>query len=117
VADLAAATFRCRGNTDARFSAPTARSCSVMSCARDGRFLRMASPPRVRIPIRPPLALAKAFSRFGRSRIFPLYSRVMRDGLSTGVGARRPGSGLSGSIFSGPHDCAASVQTTMSLFL
>jgi len=30
----------------------------------------------------------------------------MREGLSTGPAARRPGSGLSGPIFSGPHDCA-----------
>ena len=35
----------------------------------------------------------------------------MWDGLSTGVGARRPGSGLSGSIFSGPHDCADRVNS------
>lgn len=54
----------------------------------------------------PPLARANAFSPSGSGRIFPLFSWVMRDGLSTGVGARRPGSGLSGSIFSGPDDCA-----------
>jgi hypothetical protein len=34
-----------------------------------------------------------------------LFSRVMREGLSTGNGARKPGSGLSGAIFSRPHDC------------
>ena len=58
----------------------------------------------------PPLALAKAFSRSGSGRIFPLYSRVMRVGLSTGPGAKRPGSGLSGPIFSGPVDCARLVN-------
>ena len=50
----------------------------------------------------PPLALAKAFSRSGCGRIFPLFSGVMREGLSTGPRAKRPGSGLSGPIFSGP---------------
>lgn len=64
------------------------------------------SHPRVRIPVSPPLALAKAFSRSGYGRIFSLFSRVMREGLSTAVGAGRPGSGLLGAIFSGPHDCA-----------
>jgi len=34
----------------------------------------------------------------------------MRDGLSTGVAAKRPGSGLSGSILSGPDDCAESLD-------
>ena len=62
-------------------------------------------------PSPPPLALAKAFSRSGCGRIFPLFSRVMRVGLSTGPGARRPGSGLSGPIFSGPHDCADLVNS------
>jgi hypothetical protein len=37
---------------------------------------------------------------------FSLFSRVMREGLSTGPGARSAQSGLSGPIFSGPHDCA-----------
>src|SRR5690606_40744679 len=46
-------------------------------------------------PLPPPLAPAKAFSRSGRGRIFSLYSRVMREGLSTGHGARWLGSGLS----------------------
>ena len=59
----------------------------------------------VRIPPPPPLTPAKAFSRSGCGRIFPLFSGVMRVGLSTGPGAGRPGSGLSGPIFSGPHDC------------
>jgi len=56
-------------------------------------------------PSPPPLAPAKAFSRSGRGRIFSLSSRVMREGLSTDIGAKRPESGLSGPIFSGPHDC------------
>jgi hypothetical protein len=57
-------------------------------------------------PSPPPLALAKAFSRSGCGRIFSLSSRVMQEGLSTGPCANWPGSGLSGPIFSGPHDCA-----------
>ena len=64
-----------------------------------------------RIRFHPPLALAKAFSRSGCGRIFPLFSRVMRVGLSTGMGVRRPGSGLSRPIFSGPHDCADLVNS------
>ena len=59
----------------------------------------------------PPLALAKAFSRSGCVRIFALFSRVMRQRLSTDLRARRPGSGLSGPIFSGPHDCADLVNS------
>ena len=54
----------------------------------------------------PPLAPAKAFYPFGCGRNFLLFSRVMRVGLSTASGAKRPGRDLSGSIFSGPHDCA-----------
>jgi hypothetical protein len=38
----------------------------------------------------PPLALAKAFSRSGCVRIFPLFSRVMRVRLSTGPRTWRP---------------------------
>ncbi len=68
-------------------------------------------PPWVRIPPPPPLAPAKAFSRSGRGRILPLYSRVMRVGLSTDPDARWPGSGLSGPIFSGPNDCADLVNS------
>jgi hypothetical protein len=60
------------------------------------------SVPWVRIPPHPPLALAKAFSRSGCGRIFPLFSRVMRVRLLTGPRAVRPRSGLSGPIFSGP---------------
>ena len=65
---------------------------------------------RVRIPSTPPLAPAKAFSRSGCGRIFPLFSRVMRERLLTGSGARRLGSGLSGTTFSGPHDCGILVN-------
>ncbi len=57
------------------------------------------------VPCPPPLARAKAFSRSGCGRIFPLFSRVMWEGLSTAAGARRPERGLSGAIFSGPVDC------------
>ena len=53
-----------------------------------------------------PLAPAKAFSRSGCGRIFSLYSRVMRERLSTGPSARRVGSGLSGADIPRPHDCA-----------
>jgi hypothetical protein len=62
--------------------------------------------PTVRILSPPPLAPAKAFSRSGYGRIFPLFSRVMRDGLFTGPGAKSAQSVLCGLIFSGPHDCA-----------
>jgi hypothetical protein len=34
----------------------------------------------------------------------------MREGLSTGLDATRPESGLSGPIFSGPDDCAVKVN-------
>lgn len=64
----------------------------------------------VRDQLPPPLAPVKAFSRSGCGRIFLLFSRVMREGLSTGPCARRPGSGLSGPIFSGPDDCADLVK-------
>ena len=43
-------------------------------------------------PLSPPLAPTKAFSRSGCGRIFPLFARVMREGLSTGNGARRSSS-------------------------
>ncbi|MBB4207795.1 hypothetical protein LY39_00927 [Roseinatronobacter bogoriensis subsp. barguzinensis] len=69
------------------------------------------------VTLPPPPAPAKAFSPFGCGRIFPLFSRVMQEGLSTGLGARRPEGGLSGPIFSGPDDCAALVQTTTPMFL
>jgi len=46
-----------------------------------------------------------------------LFSRVMRDGLLTGVGAKRPGCILFGPILSEPHDYANSVQNTTYLFL
>ena len=61
-------------------------------------------PIHILVTLPPPLALAKAFSRSGCGRIFPVFSRVMREGLSTGLGARMAGSGLSKPIFSGPDD-------------
>jgi hypothetical protein len=39
----------------------------------------------------------------------------MRVALSTGLGARRPGSGLSGLIFSGPVACADLVKFSKAL--
>ena len=69
-----------------------------------------ASSPWVRIPLPPPLAPPKAFSRSGCGRIFPLFSGVMWERLLTGPGARKAESGLSGPIFSGPHDCARLVN-------
>ena len=47
--------------------------------------------PWVRIPPHPPLAPAKAFSLSGYGRIFALFSRVMREGLSTCPCARWAG--------------------------
>src|SRR6056297_2082291 len=76
------------------------------NAGRANEFKRLRGGERsIPVPSAPPLALAKAFSRSGCGRIFPLYSRVMRVGPSTDPVARRPGSGLSGPIFSGPHDC------------
>ena len=82
------------------------------SKAHAWKVCRRGTVSRVRIPFSPPLAPAKAFSRSGCGRIFPLFSRVMREGLSTGPCAGRHGSGLSGPIFSGPHDCADLVNVT-----
>lgn len=76
----------------------------VRATATNHALSRAECPHRVSNP--PPLAPAKAFSRSGCGRIFPWFSRVMRDGLSTGPCARRPGSGLSGPKFSGPLDFA-----------
>ena len=73
------------------------------------------SVPWVRIPQSPPLALAKAFSRSGCGRIFPLFSRVMREGLLTGTWVSMPKGVLSGPIFSGPVDCALLVQSYKTL--
>ncbi len=42
------------------------------------------------IPRGPPPTFGKSFSLSGRGRIFSLYSRVMRVGLSTGLSAKRP---------------------------
>jgi hypothetical protein len=53
----------------------------------------------------PPLAFGKRFSRLDRGRIFPLFSRVVREGLRTGLRAKTPGTGLSGPKFSGPVAC------------
>jgi hypothetical protein len=39
----------------------------------------------------------------------------MRVGLSTGPGTKRPGSGLSGPIFSGPDDCASLVNSSQDI--
>jgi hypothetical protein len=84
--------------------------CSNHSRVNDNNSLgaRERSTP---VPSPPPLAPVKAFSRSGCGRIFSLYWRVMREGLSTGPGTKRPGSGLLGPIFSGPDDCASLVQS------
>ncbi len=75
----------------------------------------------VQIPHSPPLALAKACSRSGCGRIFPLFSRVMREGLNTGSGARTSGHVLSEPIFSGPDDradwCIACITLKSRYFL
>ena len=60
-------------------------------------------------PPPPPLALAKAFSRSGPGRIFPLFSGVMRSRLYTGVLATAAGYVLWSPKFSEPLDCAHSV--------
>ena len=61
-----------------------------------------ASSPWVRIPLPPPLALAKAFSPSRCGQIFSLFSRVMRRELFTGRRALGHRGVLSRPIFSGP---------------
>ena len=65
----------------------------------------------IAIPRAPPLAPAKAFCQSGCGPILPLFSRVIREWLNTGPAARSLGSGLSGPIFSGPHDCVDLVNS------
>jgi len=42
---------------------------------------------------------------------FSVVFEVMQERLSTGPVSRRPGSGLSGPVFSGPHDCGVLVNS------
>ena len=69
-----------------RMNRPDKRTHSI-TCHEDQKILanRAASTKEgwTSDPSPPPLALAKAFSRSGRGRIFAFYSRVMRVGLST----------------------------------
>lgn len=98
----------------------TRSGASFASCSRSQHKNLVAVPsifsglrPRdysTAVPFPPPLALAKRFSPSGWGRIFPLFSRVMREGLSTGSGTRWAGSGLYRAIFSGPDDCARLVN-------
>ncbi len=88
---------------------PGVGAVAERSKAHAWKVCRRETVSRVRIPPAPPSALAKAFSRSGCGRIFPLFSRVMQDGLSTGLCANGLRSGLSGRIFSGPLDCSISV--------
>ena len=81
------------------------------SKAHAWKVCRRETVSRVRIPHCPPLALAKAFSRCDCGRNFALFSRVMRVGLSTDPCVGRPGTGLSGPIFSGPDDCVILVNS------
>ena len=84
-----------------------ARSGCVLSAASSGR----SEEGSTGVPSVPPFDLEKRFSRSGRGRIFPLFSRVMHEGLmSTGRSADRLKSVLSRPIFSGPHDCAVLVN-------
>ena len=53
----------------------------------------------------PPLALEESFSPPGIGRIFSLFSRVMRDGLSTEPCAEMPEIVLSGPVFSEALNC------------
>lgn len=55
-------------------------------------------------PSPPPLALAKAFSPSGCGRIFPLFSRVMRERLSTDAGIMTPEIRLLRPLLSEAHD-------------
>ncbi len=80
------------------------------SKAHAWKACRRETVSRVRIPVAPPLAPKKRFSRSRCGRIFPLFSRVMRERLSTGPGAKRAESVLYRLIFSGPVDCADPVN-------
>ena len=62
------------------------------------------------VPLPPPLASAKPFSRSDCARIFPLFSGVMRARLLTGTLPSRPESVLSAPIFSRPVACAVLVN-------
>tara|TARA_R100000935_G_scaffold53641_1_gene81656 strand:- start:1858 stop:2145 length:288 start_codon:yes stop_codon:yes gene_type:complete len=79
------------------------------SKAHAWKVCRRGTVSRVRIPVCPPLAFEKLFSRSGGVKIFRLYSRVIQGGLNTGTRAKRIGSVLYGPIFSEPDDCAVLV--------
>ena len=81
------------------------------SCAHQIKSMTYTGEGWTSDPSPPPLAPAKAFSRSGCGRIFPLFSRVMRERLSTAASAKRLGNGLSEPILSGPHDCASLVNS------
>ena len=80
------------------------------SKAHAWKVCRRETVSRVRIPVSPPFNPEKAFSRSGCGRIFPLFWRVMRGLLLTGLGAKRPAGCLSGPLCSGPVDCVRAVQ-------
>ena len=66
-------------------------------------------PETVRVPAEDVLHIYRPIDA-GQIRGLPHVAPAMVR-LSTGPGARRPGSGLSRSIFSGPHDCADLVNS------
>ena len=65
----------------------------------------------------PPLALQESFSPSGYGRNFPLFSRVMRVGLSTGLSPRSFEGVLSGAEFSEAADFALLVRDLKWLIL
>ena len=81
------------------------------SKAHAWKVCRRETVSRVRIPVAPPLALEKLFSSSSRGWIFSLFSRVMREAMSTAPVAATTEIALSRPIFSGPHDCADLVNS------
>ena len=62
------------------------------------------------VPFPPPLNLEERFSITGCGKNFPLFSRVMRVGLSTGLSPRTFEGVLSGAEFSEAADFARLVR-------
>ena len=73
--------------------APAGGPCGEVaewSMAHAWKVCRRGTVSRVRIPLSPPLALEKPFSRSDWGRIFPLFPRVMREGLNTAPASAGP---------------------------
>ena len=89
-------------NVDDLLHDPGIADEAFASCMKNAEIRLTPREGSTPVPPPPPLALQESFSRSGCGQNFPLFSRVMRDGLLTGLRAKRPESVLSGPIFSGP---------------